>query len=209
VPLLPWEPAEQTIRYSARQIMSSRVKVLCHREKVGKIFDILLTTTHNGFPVVKESSVPNKSRQRTYGQFLGIILRSQLIILLRNKVFEPDGHNGEQSIEKRHGLGTIDFQDMYPRYPSIHTINVTQVERGCYMNLVPFMNCGAYTAYLGSSFPHIFKLFRGLGLRHLAIVDEHNQVVGIVTRRDLARYRVGHGQKGMVYKLRVLDDHVD
>jgi chloride channel 7 len=120
VPLLPWEPAEQTIRYSARQIMSSRVKVLCHREKVGKIFDILLTTTHNGFPVVKESSVPNKSRQRTYGQFLGIILRSQLIILLRNKVFEPDGHNGEQSIEKRHGLGTIDFQDMYPRYPSIH-----------------------------------------------------------------------------------------
>ena len=102
------------------------------------------------------------------------------------------------------------------------------------------MNPGAYTAYIviiqprlslshflsffkGSTYPHIFKLFRGLGLRHLAIVDEHNQVilknqlislilylffkvVGMVTRQDLARYRLGHGQNGMLYKLPILNE---
>lgn len=80
-----------------------------------------------------------------------------------------------------------------------------------------------------ASLPRVFKLFRALGLRHLVVVDNHNevspcslcpsslgssrgqghavprlcvptsgctaslsrQVVGMVTRKDLARYRLG------------------
>lgn len=74
-----------------------------------------------------------------------------------------------------------------------------------------------------TSLPRVFKLFRALGLRHLVVVDNANrvrglcpsqnasddddddapkshllcdslQVVGLVTRKDLARYHLGkHG----------------
>lgn len=45
----------------------------------------------------------------------------------------------------------------------------------------------------------MFRLFRGLGLRHLPIVNDANEVVGMVTRKDLARYRVWkhRGQLGV------------
>lgn len=36
----------------------------------------------------------------------------------------------------------------------------------------------------------MFRLFRALGLRHLPIVNDSSEVVGMVTRKDLARYRV-------------------
>lgn len=38
-------------------------------------------------------------------------------------------------------------------------------------------------------------MFRGLGLRHLVVVDDQNSVVGMITRKDLARFRIKH-QKG-------------
>uniref|UniRef100_A0A452V7N8 Chloride channel protein n=1 Tax=Ursus maritimus TaxID=29073 RepID=A0A452V7N8_URSMA len=44
-----------------------------------------------------------------------------------------------------------------------------------------------------ASLPRVFKLFRALGLRHLVVVDNCNQVVGLVTTKDLARYRLGKG----------------
>ncbi|KAK2167559.1 hypothetical protein LSH36_26g05031 [Paralvinella palmiformis] len=60
------------------------------------------------------------------------------------------------------------------------------------MDLTPFMNPAPYNVYDNTSLPRIFKLFRGLGLRHLVVIDKHNEVIGIVTRKDLARYRYVH-----------------
>jgi len=37
-------------------------------------------------------------------------------------------------------------------------------------------------------------MFRGLGLRHLVVVNDKNEVVGMITRKDLARFRVIHKQ---------------
>ena len=42
-------------------------------EKVGKIYDLLTTTTHNGFPVLNDEE-----------KIHGIMLRNHLIILLIN-----------------------------------------------------------------------------------------------------------------------------
>ncbi|XP_062507663.1 H(+)/Cl(-) exchange transporter 7-like isoform X1 [Corticium candelabrum] len=215
IPLLPWDPPDQTIKYSARDIMSTPVAVFRCRERVGHIFYVLSTTSHNGFPVVdldEATTYSRSSEQRTFGRFQGMILRSQLIVLMSQKIYEDEDtpsqlSHSELSDRSFSGLCTLDFQDMYPRYPSIHSISVSPAESKKYMNLLPFMNKGPYTAYKGSTFPHIFKLFRGLGLRHVTIVDEENQVVGIVTRQDLARYRMGHGQHGEVYKLPILQDH--
>jgi chloride channel 7 len=35
-------------------------------------------------------------------------------------------------------------------------------------------------------------MFRGLGLRHLVVVNDKNEVVGMITRKDLSRFRMIH-----------------
>lgn len=70
---------------------------------------------------------------------------------------------------------------------------MSQDERECTMDLSEFMNPSPYTVPQEASLPRVFKLFRALGLRHLVVVDNRNQVVGLVTRKDLARYRLGKG----------------
>jgi hypothetical protein len=65
----------------------------------------------------------------------------------------------------------------------------------------------AYVNRSGVSVPHHFSamrtfvMFRTLGLRHLPVVDEHNHVVGIVTRKELLDESLGE-------KLSALGIHV-
>ncbi|XP_007544991.1 H(+)/Cl(-) exchange transporter 7-like, partial [Poecilia formosa] len=120
----------------------------------------------------------------------GLILRSQLIVLLKHKVFVELA----RSRLTQRKLQLKDFRDAYPRFPPIQSIHVSQDERECMMDLTEFMNPTPYTVPQDTSLPRVFKLFRALGLRHLVVVDDDNRVVGLVTRKDLARYHVGkHG----------------
>ncbi|WAQ96322.1 CLCN7-like protein, partial [Mya arenaria] len=64
--------------------------------------------------------------------------------------------------EKMDQLKSSDFRDAYPRFPPIQC------------------------AFL----PRIFRLFRALGLRHVVVINDKNMVLGMVTRKCLARYNV-------------------
>ncbi|XP_070580621.1 H(+)/Cl(-) exchange transporter 7-like [Ptychodera flava] len=186
VPLLGWDPPSMGHGISAHDVMSSPVVTLNTIENVGKIVDVLSRpeSNHNGFPVVD----PNETTDRSYGTYRGLILRSQLIVLLKREVFKETV--GLTNL--RHRIKLKDFHDEYPRYPSINDIEVKSAHKQYHIDLRPFMNPTPYTVSQNSSLPRIFHLFRGLGLRHLVVVDDHNQVVGMVTRKDLARYRSFH-----------------
>ena len=171
-------------------------------ENVGRVIELLKTTTHNGFPVVDPLSEDEKSSGKKFGVFRGMILRSQLIVLLKHKVFFERGKQ-----PAKHQLTMKDFRDAYPRFQPVRTIRVSPLERECCLDLQPFMNVMPYTVHEESSISRVFHLFRAIGLRHLIVVDHHNQVVGIVTRKDLARYRQwSHMGKTRLEKIHVLDD---
>uniref|UniRef100_A0A3Q2EJG2 Chloride channel protein n=1 Tax=Cyprinodon variegatus TaxID=28743 RepID=A0A3Q2EJG2_CYPVA len=181
VPFLHWEAPATSHWLTAREVMSSPVICLNRIEKVGTIVDILsnTSTNHNGFPVVVQPA-----------KLCGLILRSQLIVLLKHKVFVELA----RSRLTQRKLQLKDFRDAYPRFPPIQSIHVSQDERECMMDLTEFMNPTPYTVPLETSLPRVFKLFRALGLRHLVVVDDENRVNGLVTRKDLARYHLGkHG----------------
>ncbi|XP_077172978.1 H(+)/Cl(-) exchange transporter 7 isoform X2 [Paroedura picta] len=206
VPFLHWEAPVTSHSLIAREVMSTPVTCLRQVEKVGTIVDILSdpSSNHNGFPVVE--SVPGGSQ--TLG-LRGLILRSQLIVLLKHKVFVE--RTSLSLVHRR--LKLKDFRDAYPRFPPIQSIHVSQDERECMMDLTEFMNPSPYTvpqvggwaptcrgrAWLQggrlslrgaplptspllcpqeASLPRVFKLFRALGLRHLVVVDNRNQVSG-------------------------------
>ncbi|XP_071067558.1 H(+)/Cl(-) exchange transporter 7 isoform X2 [Dasypus novemcinctus] len=185
VPFLHWEAPVTSHSLTAREVMSTPVTCLRRREKVGVIVDVLSDTAsnHNGFPVVEASDDAQPP------QLQGLILRSQLIVLLKHKVFVERSRLG---LAQRR-LKLKDFRDAYPRFPPIQSIHVSQDERECSVDLSEFMNPSPYTVPQEASLPRVFKLFRALGLRHLVVVDNRNQVVGLVTRKDLARYRLGKG----------------
>ena len=46
----------------------------------------------------------------------------------------------------------------------------------CFMDLRPYMNPSPHRVPLEASLALMFQLFRGLGLRHILVVDEANRV---------------------------------
>jgi chloride channel 7 len=175
--------------------MTTPVYVLREVEKAGRIMDILLKTKHNGYPVV-EGFDPTIENAEKFGLLKGLILRNQMLTLLKKKCFTHTNLKLEPK----------DFRESYPRFIDINTVTITDEEREYEIDLRPYMNLSPYSLTENSNLPRVFRLFRGLGLRHLVIVDLHNNVVGIVTRIDIARYRAHVGFKSFkIVELNVTD----
>lgn len=122
-------------------------------------------------------------KRESYGRFRGLVLRWQLLVMLDLKIFNEN----ERSYEM---LNLTAFQKSYPRYPSLEQVisGLTAEMYQYHVDLRSIMNPTAYTVIYSASFSRIYKLFRSMGLRHLVVIDDRNQVVGMLTRKDLARY---------------------
>ena len=224
VPLLACDPPNLSRNIYASEIMSTPVICFKTTENVGRIVDILKSESHNGFPVVddglpsdamtsvhsdlgygasggdrmdlsfNDSVLPSNSAS---GRFRGLILRHQLIVLLQKKMF-----NELSDTLEGHHLTLDDFRSAYPRFPSIESVNISHDERKMTIDLRPYMNPSPYVVLYTASLNRIFKLFRALGLRHLVVTNDRNGVIGIVTRKDLARFKLIYSKGRM--KLRQL-----
>eukprot|EP01087_Luapelamoeba_hula_P017620 TRINITY_DN5568_c0_g1_i2.p1 TRINITY_DN5568_c0_g1~~TRINITY_DN5568_c0_g1_i2.p1 ORF type:complete len:863 (+),score=110.99 TRINITY_DN5568_c0_g1_i2:151-2739(+) len=68
---------------------------------------------------------------------------------------------------------------------SLDRITLSLRQRACLIDLRPYMNMSSVTVHQSWNLTEAYRLFRTLGLRHLPVVDENNEVVGMVTRKDL------------------------
>ncbi|KFP63995.1 H(+)/Cl(-) exchange transporter 7, partial [Cariama cristata] len=174
VPFLHWEAPVTSHSLTAREVMSTPVTCLRRIERVGTVVDILSDTSsnHNGFPVVES----NPDATQVAG-LRGLILRSQLIVFV-----------------ERANLNLVQRR-AYPRFPPIQSIHVSQDERECMIDLSEFMNPSPYTVpQVTARDPSAPQHPEGHGLC-MPVWDcslsLSRQVVGMVTRKDLARYRLG------------------
>jgi len=101
------------------------------------------------------------------------------------------------------------FRMAYPRYPDISRIYVSNTEREYHMDLRPFMNPTPSTILHSTSLPQMFRRFRALGLRHMLVTNDDNEVVGVVTRKDLARFRVVHHGSRMAREMVLVTEQVE
>uniref|UniRef100_A0A915CF91 CBS domain-containing protein n=1 Tax=Parascaris univalens TaxID=6257 RepID=A0A915CF91_PARUN len=87
VPILGWNPPKLSRNILAQRVMRKDVMAMEPRERVKRIVEVLRATVHHGFPVVDTISPPSTNSQfPDYGRVKGLILRSQLITLLSNRV---------------------------------------------------------------------------------------------------------------------------
>mmetsp|Transcript_31009 Transcript_31009/g.40954 ORF Transcript_31009/g.40954 Transcript_31009/m.40954 type:complete len:814 (+) Transcript_31009:234-2675(+) len=160
----------------ANQIMSVDVKCLRPVEKVGVIYDLLTDCSHNCFPVVdiKSGSV-----------LVGTVLRKLLTVLIQQKAFGP----AETDPQSRSRVSPLVhwgiLENDYPRYPKISELSISPSDRDKWIDLRPYANTSPYLIHESASVQKTYRLFRTLGLRHLCVVNSHNQVIGMITRKDL------------------------
>ena len=169
-----------TQKLNAQHIMNKPVVVLREVESVGRVYDILHSNNYQAFPIVDGYDSNNTEH---FGTLKGLILRHQILTLLKKKAF----------LNNSQLLKPDDFREFYPRYLKLKDINIRDDERNYELDLRPYMNLSPYSLTENSNLPRIFRLFRGLGLRHIIIVDLNNRVVGIVTRIDIAKYKAHFG----------------
>lgn len=132
-----------------------------------------------------------------YGRLRGIVLRWQLIVLLQKKIFNS------YILSSQVHLSSDTFRDAYPRYDNIDTVLdlLSEDEMNCKIDLSYIMNPSPYSVPYNCSYERTFRLFRALGLRHLCIIDDSNNVVGIITRKDISHFKViTHRNKRYIQK---------
>lgn len=164
IPILAWEAPPLSNNIYASEIMNHPVVTLKTVENVGHIVELLKCVTFNGFPVVDPPSsdqvtfklhcskhfvtsifiyrsffVLPQTEINSYGRFRGLILRSQLIVLLQNKIFNEHAEYWEKSLSLKL------FRDEYPRYPTIDQVTITDEEKTYTIDLRTFMNPSPYT----------------------------------------------------------------
>ncbi|KAL5491559.1 hypothetical protein EMCRGX_G016866 [Ephydatia muelleri] len=134
------------------------------------------------------SSVINSRMKKKQKVVLcGMILRSQLIMLLKGKVF----FNERVGPAAQREVSYDEMMADYPRSDDIFKMEFTNEEKEQLMDLSLYMNPSLYCVSSQTPLYQVFNLFRTMGLRHLPVLNEasHN-LVGIVTRFDLTHEKL-------------------
>ncbi|CAD6191589.1 unnamed protein product [Caenorhabditis auriculariae] len=200
VPILGWNPPKMSRNILAEKVMRSDVVALELRERVSRIVEILRATAHHGFPIVDRIEESPTQSLPDYGKLKGVILRSQLMKLLENRILENDRGSIYGPVDLAELQG--DDQDL-----TVEQLRLSQEEKACWLNLEPFMHPHPHRVPLNTSLPFIFRLFRGLGLRYLFVVNDDNKLRGVITRKDVARFRERrHNNQYLVDELYIAED---
>jgi chloride channel 7 len=190
IPFLGWHPPKVCRNILAKTIMRKDVVALEPIESVSRLVEILRTTRHHGFPVVDFITAPHTgSVFPDYGHLKGLVIRSQIIVLLKKRHFTKD-YDGKIPANNAQNVSLSDFRSDYPRIEfRIASLNLSAEDMKCFVNLKPFLHPSPHRVPLNASLDSVFISFRGLGLRYIFVVDDENKLRGIITRKDIARFK--------------------
>eukprot|EP01026_Neomeris_dumetosa_P067175 TRINITY_DN6542_c0_g1_i3.p1 TRINITY_DN6542_c0_g1~~TRINITY_DN6542_c0_g1_i3.p1 ORF type:complete len:536 (-),score=43.57 TRINITY_DN6542_c0_g1_i3:439-2046(-) len=181
LPFLDPQPEKFMRHITAKEACSRPPLALKRVMRVGDIVELLLNTYHNGFPVLNITEGDNSQI------FLGVILRHQLLVLLRDKKsFQSNTAITERSNRAAFLYDPTDFRKQQKN------LNISQVQAqltrdhmDMYIDLAPYVNPPGFVVQEDASISKVYTLFRTLGLRHVCVIPRADSVIGIITRKDL------------------------
>jgi chloride channel 7 len=154
---------------------------------VYEVFDLLQRNNHHAFPVVGKAYA--KSGMNTGPDvLLGMVPRKVICVLLKHRAIgfydeKPEIGIDTPPLSPLVNWGALERE--YPNYPDVDDITLCANDASGWLDLRPYIDRGPFTLNEKSSVQRAYKLFRTLGLRHLIVTNDSNQVVGIVTRKEL------------------------
>lgn len=195
VPFLPKTPhsAISLDLVEVRYVMHFPVVTLREQMRLGDVRDVLRRTRHNGFPVVRDTPEG--------GVCVGLVVRDHLLRLLVEAVKRGTCQHLEVSFAELNHRTQVDAgalqQETQQQLAVLEGRPLTPAhfpnDPGLWeevLDLTPYINTSALRVPESFTLERSYILFSTLGLRHLTVVDEHNRVKGMVTRKDLLGYRL-------------------
>jgi len=183
-----------------------------------QVYELLANTQHNGFPVVHTPHTPSPQAGKASSQdgggtntpLAGLVLRKHLLMMLYHKDLHPvrptpfcRGARPESPFgatepfnpELGQALNYTDMESIFPRFPTIEQIELTEDEAGMWMDLTPYMTRSPHILSSFTPVSKAYNTFLGLGLRHIVVVNEDYSVRGMLTRADLLESQIRRAQK--------------
>lgn len=195
------DPGGRLRNKTAEALMAFPVVGLQTIVPVSQVLHVLSSTTHNGFPVYRDSNTSTPC-------LVGFILRSQLLILLAERAYcDSYGsyiHSRMGSITEYedklnmmmhhavYGGNEIaeigsDSEDETSESTSDDSPERSSSALQTHLNLEPFMDCGMITVRPETPAAYCHHMFVTMSLRHVCVTKSSGDVVGIITRKDLDR----------------------
>eukprot|EP01132_Coremiostelium_polycephalum_P001196 gene1196-1509_t len=178
IPFLQSLPPHALANLRVPEVMNKSVVVIPEICSVQLLISTLNSNNHHGFPVVFTGESGNRRL------FRGLILRHHILVLLKHKVFYR-GTTGQEIYLDDNLTHTKFKEETSKKPPLLSELHFTHQDLERSIDLRPYMNSSGITIHDTFSFSEAYKLFRTMGLRHLPVVDINNEVVGIITRKDL------------------------
>jgi chloride channel 7 len=175
IPYLEPTPTKEMKLLMCKHIMARKAKFFFEKEKIGKILQTLKDSTHNGFPIVN-----NNTERRVKG----LILRSQLLVLLDRLsqiwVDRSDFEYSHQNYQTKLSWNLPKLSELIDRFE--------QEDFSREVDLSPLINITVMTVNAEFAVSEAYTIFRTMGLRHLPVVNEHNKLKGMITKKDLLEH---------------------
>ena len=170
IPFVNSQPPKYLIQLKTVDVMVHPVTTFHERELASHIYRTLSSCTHNAFPIVDLDN-----------HLVGIMLRNQYIVLLKWKIFVGGDPDIPKPTYGDFAPGRESAPFILPKYsPQYeHKLEDYSIDVSIYMNL----NWDSVSR--SNPLTAVFRKYRALGLRHLIVVNSKNEVVGIITRKQL------------------------
>jgi len=180
IPFLEHHPPHSTYELGVVDVMHSNVKCINTIERLSKIVKLLETTTHNGFPVVSNEG---PERKKTYR---GFILRNQLLILIQRQQYVGTDKTVPGLLEYDYYISLLNHKWTFDKVKT--SLPPKEVQKEMALDVRRYMDLSHIVVVDTFSFLDAYRLFSSQGLRHITVVNDTLQVVGIITRHDLLSF---------------------
>ncbi|XP_060587255.1 chloride channel protein C-like isoform X2 [Ruditapes philippinarum] len=197
--------------FQACDIMSHPVITIKTQEYVRTLAELMHDTTHGGFPVIKKGGTDEEQH------FYGMITRLELTVILMNEdLFFPMSEL-DQHYTSPDEPTWIEFDQLNIHKVPNPEVVVDKLERYLrdpkYKDLVidlnPYINQSALAIPEKFSLKRTYVIFRTLGLRHLAVIDNTNILKGLITRKDLMGFSLQERLSNRLLKDHTLNGRVE
>lgn len=179
IPLLPYQPKVDLRTVTAKDMMNPKIKSFNIRSSVREVYVTLKTTTHNAFPIVDTDVQQHSDGSLAFGRFRGLMKRHDIVTMLHHAIFvENGGFGARESYEL--------LREKYPRFMKLDEFVIPDEHMDLTMDFSNAMDSAPYSAMSTMSMPSIYGLFRNMGMRHLVVVNLDNEVIGMITRKEIA-----------------------
>jgi chloride channel 7 len=152
-------------------VMTGTVVVFHEIESISTIQSIMKKYDYSSFPVVTNDQ-----------NYKGMIHRKEIKLLLSQKVIFLQNPTDKPSKV----LSWYEYKMLLNRVDIVKgEIKLDPEDLECYIDFGPYINTGIYSISLDFYLKDAYELFRTLGLTHLMVINKKNELVGVLTRKDL------------------------